>query len=287
MSISSLKTVHDRVRWLRETKYPGHGGKSAFAKALGILLTSYVRYEMTVVPGIEMVAKMMEVTNVNPRWLQFGIGERLLPDHGRQPALQTAAELIDELSDENDKLRKKLEGVAETEGTYGTPPALVVVPAGVKPDEWIREHGHVEAELERCVLVPILAGRVAAGAPRNVMEHEKSGWAVTYRSAIRNPRTTSAIRVDGDSMEPHIPDGSLVWIDYSVRDPAVIVRSKHKIAAIRVDDGVVIRRVSKADGHWLFLPENETAQNRPAVWAAGEGDNPVVGKMVAMWAKFD
>ena len=68
-----------RIRWLREKHFPGHGGKTQFARGLGIRLTSYVRYEQDVVPGSDIVVKMMDLTRVNPRWLINGSGPRYMP----------------------------------------------------------------------------------------------------------------------------------------------------------------------------------------------------------------
>lgn len=280
-----MKTPQERLAWIREKLY-GPRGKTAIAKDLGIVLQQYIRYEQDrVIPG-ELLLRLSQEKQVNPRWVLHGVGREFLPERPRREAILDAAELVVDLWEENDQLRRRI-SIRESEQKYEHTPVLAVIPAGMSPDAWAREQGHIQAEVRDCVAVPILGGRIAAGAPRDVYEHETEGWAIFYRRAIRNPKTTSALRVDGDSMEPFIPDGSLAGVDYSQRDPAKIVRGRFPFAAIRVDGGCVIRRVERADGHWLFLPSNPSATNRPAVWGPSEGENPIVGKVVTLSVVYE
>lgn len=83
------------MKWLRQKLFPGHGGKTAFAKVIGIVLTSYVRYEINSEPADKILARIVAATRVNPRWLRWGIGAAF--DPGAEVGNAGAAELIAEL----------------------------------------------------------------------------------------------------------------------------------------------------------------------------------------------
>jgi SOS-response transcriptional repressor LexA len=257
------------------------------ARVLDIPPTTLANYERGVckIP-MDVVGKLVDLHNVNPRWLFWGRREKYLPVY-HSPSGNAGADLLDEVLDENDKLNDQVRKLREESHPYGAPPAVVIPPPGVDPRRWAKEHTKASTVVQEMIAVPILAGNIAAGSPTDVFEREIEDWAITYRGAIRNPKTTSAIWVRGDSMTPHIPDGSLVWIDYSRRDPEEILHSRHRIAAIRADEGCTLRWVEKANGHWVFRPENPSDTNRLYVWAPAEGENPIVGKLVALWAKYD
>ena len=107
--LSKSENLHpglpERLVWLRKKHYPGHGGKTRFAQDLGIRLTFYVRYEKNVAPGTRIVAKMMQATNVNPRWLLWGIGDPYLDKPADARSLAEAQNVIQGLFQENESLR--------------------------------------------------------------------------------------------------------------------------------------------------------------------------------------
>ena len=61
-----MKDFAERLGKIREHAF-GKNGRSAFARALGIPLTSYLNFEHGRVPPMDIVVKMMTLTRANPR----------------------------------------------------------------------------------------------------------------------------------------------------------------------------------------------------------------------------
>jgi len=271
-----VKDFIERLSSIREEAF-GKNGRSAFARALGIPLTSYLNFEHGRVPPVDVLVKMVGVTRVNPRWLVHGKGPRLLPEGADVPPIEDSASLIADLLEQNARLKEDLRAAKRE-----THLAVLVVPADVDPKRWLAEQGQIQAAADEYVAVPVLSGKNAAAPPENVFEAEKDGWALCPRSTVKHPKATFAFRVQDDAMAPAIPVGSLVAIDCSVRDPERLLKSESGIAAIRDPRlGCTIRRVEKADQHWLFLQANPSEENRAAVWSvSGDTASPIVGAVV-------
>ena len=77
-----------------------------------------------------------------------------------------------------------------------------------------------------------------------------------------DPTQCSVIGVVGESMEPTLPDGCSILIDRSRRQP----RDK-RIYAIRMNDGLVVKRAGKAAGRRLMISDHPAW--KPAPWPAG------------------
>jgi len=273
-----VKSFVERLSSIREEAF-GKSGRSAFARTLGIPLTSYLNFEHGRVPPVDVLVKMVAVTRVNPRWLVHGKGPQRLPEGAEVPPIEDAASLVADLLEENARLKEELRATKRE-----THPAVLVVPADVDPKAWLAEQGRVQAAADEYVAVPVLSGANAATPSENVFEAEKDGWAVCPRSAISHPKATFAFRMQDDAMAPAIPEGSIVAIDCSVRGPERLVKSGG-LAAIRVSrSGCTIRRVEKADQHWLFLPANPSEENKAVVWSASGGTEcPVIGVVVSVF----
>ena len=223
------------------------------ADFVGVSEAIYYKYEQDKAkPSGENLGMIVTKTGCNLIWLLFGAG---------RPFGSNA-------------------GVSEHELRYGQPEPIIMVLG--PQDRGIQDD--IEAEARACVAVPILGGAIAAGVPRDVFEEEVEGWAICYRDAVLHPHQTSCVRVEGDSMEPCIPDGSLVGIDHAERDPR---RLTGAFVALRHDDGCVIRRLIQAHGHWLGMPANHTDENRPVVFGHEDHqENPIVGKVIFSFAVF-
>ena len=65
------KAMIERVRQIRQ-QYAGSRGKSRFARALGISVSTYSYYENDRVPPIDILLKMCEVTGTDLEWLLTG-----------------------------------------------------------------------------------------------------------------------------------------------------------------------------------------------------------------------
>lgn len=131
--------------------------------------------------------------------------------------------------------------------------------------------------IEKLVPIPIARSEISAGSPREV-EENPDGVAVIYKHWARNNKDFTAVRVKGDSMKPTIPNGSLVGIDHSKRDPKAL---NGKIVALRKNGEATIKRpriVSK--DLVLGMPDNPDYISEAVVLRGDEIDNGIIGKVV-------
>ena len=277
-----MKNFIERLGSIREEAL-GKNGRSAFARALGIPLTSYLNFENGRVPPMDIVVKMMTLTRVDPQWLVHGEGAQYLPRDVQLPPSEDAASLLAGLLGENANLKEQL--LAAKRSTH---PAVLVVPADVEPKEWLAVQGQTQAAADEHVALPVLSGANAAVPPENVFEADRDSWALCPRAAVKHPKATFAKRVEDDAMAPAIPRESLVGVDCSTRDPRKLCREGGTVVAVRDSRlNCVIRRLERAETHWLFLATNPSEQHPPMVWAEGaEVPCPVIGRVVSVFASL-
>ena len=270
----------ERLSIIREEAF-GKRGKSAFARALAIPLTSYLNFENGRVPPMDVIVKMMALTRVNPEWLVHGNGRRRLPDGVELPPVEDTASLLTALIDENAKLTEE-QLAAKRAGQ----PAVLVVPGDVDAEEWGAEQERLAAAAEEYVAVPVLSVNAAADPPENVFEADNEGWMLCPRSAVEHPKSTFAMRVEDDAMAPAIRAGSMVGIDCFKCDPAKMHKGQSAFVAVRDSrQGCCIRQLEEAEKHWLFLPTNSSGKAVPMVWPDGsDEEHPVIGKVVFVFA---
>lgn len=134
--------------------------------------------------------------------------------------------------------------------------------------------------LDHYVPIPVLHDAAAAGAAREVSDHDVSGYALIQYAWCPNPQNFTCVRVSGDSMAPILHDGALVAIDHSQRDPD---RLHQKMAAVRVDDGVTIKWLERtAAGTLRLVAENK---EYPALDLPPTPENPVIGRVAWWWSR--
>jgi SOS-response transcriptional repressor LexA len=271
-----VKDFVERLSRIREEAF-GKNGRSAFARALGIPLTSYLNFEHGRVPPVYVLVKMVAVTRVNPRWLVHGKGPRLLPEGADVPTTEDAVSLIANLLEGNARLNEELRA-AKREAH----PAVLVVPAGAEPKEWLAEQGQIQASADDYLAVPVLSGKNAENPPENVFEAGKDGWVLCPRSVIKHPKSTFGFRVQDEAMLPAIPQGSLVGIDCSLRDPERLLEAgRHLVAERDRSAGCVVRQLGKAEKHWLFVAAEPTGIAGTLVWSPSEEAKcPVIGRVI-------
>lgn len=132
--------------------------------------------------------------------------------------------------------------------------------------------------------LPIVSGEVAAGSPSVVQEAEVEDWvpSIYHPDWCPHPADTVCVRVRGDSMAPTIPDGGLVAIDLKQRESREL---QNKIVALRIDDGVAIKRlVATGRGDWICRPDNP-ASTELFVLSDDDIVDAIVGKVVWWWSK--
>lgn len=78
-----------------------------------------------------------------------------------------------------------------------------------------------------------------------------------------------AVQIEGDSMEPHVPHGSRVYVDVRLTDP-----QEGKMFLIHIHgDGFVVKRAKQVGHSWLLLSDN------PAYQAFTPDEATVVGQV--------
>ncbi len=86
-------------------------------------------------------------------------------------------------------------------------------------------------------------------------------------------KTIEAINVTGESMEPSLNDGDIIFIDVSKNH-----YSKDGIYAIYTDDGLLVKRIQKrADGQFDIISDNQVFSNQ----TISKNDLTIYGKVVS------
>ena len=139
--------------------------------------------------------------------------------------------------------------------------------------------GHNKIDFDDYLAVPLVEGKIAAGhgavAWNNV---ESLVW--VYRPEIGNKSNLISVRVTGDSMNPTIPDGSIVIID---RDQWMPSGERKHIWAIRDAYGsAAIKRLYKADNSLIILSDNFEEYPPKPSWTS-DLRRLVIGRVVWMW----
>lgn len=131
--------------------------------------------------------------------------------------------------------------------------------------------------------VPLVEGRAAAGFGGVVWDRVKSlVW--VYRPELGNRRNLVAVRVAGDSMEPTVPDGSIVIVD---RDRWMPEGKRRFVWALRTAEGdTVIKRLHKVNGGLLILSDNFMNYPPEPAWTA-ELEKLVIGRVIWMWHSLE
>ncbi|MDV2502687.1 MAG: XRE family transcriptional regulator [bacterium] len=138
-------------------------------------------------------------------------------------------------------------------------------------------------ELERheaFVPVPLVAGAAAAGDPRALTDHDIEGFCLIYESWCKRPEDYVCVRVAGDSMEPALPNGSIVAVHLKSQNPRTLNR---KLVAARHEGGVTIKELQRSGEHWCLVSYNK--EYPPIVIEPNEEENPIIGKVAWWWAR--
>ena len=79
-----------------------------------------------------------------------------------------------------------------------------------------------------------------------------------------DPRHCHVISVQGDSMEPTLPDGSSILVDRNRREP-----QEDRIFVLRTEDGLVVKRLARdAKGRWQLVSDNPAHPTAPLLYGA-------------------
>jgi phage repressor protein C with HTH and peptisase S24 domain len=93
--------------------------------------------------------------------------------------------------------------------------------------------------------------------------------ALATRLGLRDGQA-AIVRVRGDSMEPGLIDGDLIVVDRARRTPD----AKGAVFVVRIEDAVMVKRVSRARGTLVVASDN------PAAAAVPDAPVEVIGRVV-------
>lgn len=170
------------------------------------------------------------------------------------------------------------------------PPSLVVQEP---PRGKLQRFSQDVAESGNYIPIPLLEDAVAAGAPAEITESDRNGWALIYASRkwLKNPpENYTCCHVRGRSMWPILDDGFIVAIDHTGMPPG----SKRALKALdgemvvfRVDGGITIKwlKFMQAKDEVVGLPHNRDEVDHLVVLKGEEINEGIVGKVAWWWGK--
>ena len=171
------KGINNRFREARE-KLEGPRGRLRFAKKIRESHSNVSRYERgRTIPG-HVLARVVREYGISARWLLTGKGPMFKPTRADQ-----------------------IRGLEVTLPTADADTAKMKAPT--------------QTELSDFCVLPLLRDPTAAGPGRHITDADVEGPAIIHRAWCPHPTKTDYVRVQGDSMEPGIPDGAIVTIDKS------------------------------------------------------------------------
>lgn len=138
------------------------------------------------------------------------------------------------------------------------------------------------ADSSEYAALPYMEGEAAAGSG-GVVEDYVKGYVVVHKRAIPTGGEVVAVTVHGDSMEPALPDGSIVAIDTSQMNPAEL---QGKIVAARTAEGnVVIKRLSAVKRCLILTSDNDQVAPDERIIEVDprEVEQPIIGQVVWAW----
>lgn len=131
--------------------------------------------------------------------------------------------------------------------------------------------------------VPLVAGTVAAG-PGGVVWNQVESLVWVYRPALGRKHRLIAVRVGGDSMEPTVPNGSIVIIDLDQWEPS---GGGRHIWALRTENGdTQIKRLHLVKGGLVVVSDNFRVQPPELAWST-DLRQLVIGKVIWMWQSLE
>jgi len=132
--------------------------------------------------------------------------------------------------------------------------------------------------------IPYLADPAGAGTGR-VMEEQIEGYVVVHERVAPHPQNLVAVRVAGDSMTPTLPDGSIVAIDTTKRNPTTL---HSKVICVRTDEEVVIKRLHYDGKHIILTSDNRQRTEHPDIIVdMADAENLVIGQVVWAWVNLE
>lgn len=224
--------IGERIELIR-----GKQARESFAAELGVHPQTLARYEKGErLPDSAFLETLSKRYNVDPAWLLTGEGKL----DGK-----TAADFRERKIPQMEKARRGT-AVDATPSRVGEP--LEPVVKGTTPE-------YIECMDCRLAMIPMVEARLSAGSGSfEVGETSDKRYAFHMDFLTRKGRPSSMVlmRVDGDSMEPHIFNNDAVLIDQSQTKPRA-----GGLYAVGVEEVVYIKMVDTLPGKIVLKSYNQ------------------------------
>jgi len=225
--------------------------------------------------GLQVLEKIADASDASLEWLVHGRGprdrERLEGFAVTNLDLETA-----KLMDPDvlvDALKYRLGHVqAQAQSAIAVSPTFVF--QGGKHGERDVEAIEGARWRERFSAVPLMADHAAAGPPSEISDTDVESFAIVYSDWVKGPGPHTAVRIQGQSMEPRIPDGSICGLDHGPRDLKDLLG---RIVAARIEDKITIKTLRSAGNRCILLPDN------PAFDPIALDDEDAIIALVTWW----
>jgi phage repressor protein C with HTH and peptisase S24 domain len=149
----------------------------------------------------------------------------------------------------------------------------------------LTRRGEPEVSEPEFVDVPRTSIALSAGAGREPHFEVQQGSLKFRTDFLRavgaNRQSACIVDVVGHSMEPTIPDGAVVLISRSAREPR-----DRQIYALRIGTELFVKRLVLAHGNWFARSDNADRDEYPDVALTAVQDVEILGRAVWMGAKL-
>jgi phage repressor protein C with HTH and peptisase S24 domain len=222
------------------------------ARKVGVSLTTIQNYEGGQFPKGEIAVQLATTLNCSLDWLLAGIG-----GGDAKSAVELRGLSSGRHPDQNAFTPAGPRGMEHPAVTTQTAP--VVAPNGM---------AFVECMDCQLAMVPMVEARLSAGTGSfEVGEASERRYAfrMDFLSRKGQPSSMVLMRVDGDSMEPHIFNNDVVLVDQSQTTPRA-----GGLFAVGVEDVVYIKMVDTLPGKIVLKSYNEAAYKPLEIDARGD-----------------
>jgi hypothetical protein len=216
----------DRIRSIRTELY-GERGLAELAKQIGVPVRTWYSYETGVTVPAEVLLRFIELTHVEPLWLQHGQGNKIQAAAGNMPPGSEADDLFD----------------------YDQPEAV--------DERFWGARFEVELPAEEAALEGESAVSVAVMEPPSRPIGRPIGGRVGTQALTHTAtrRTLSCVRMEGEAMLPIIAPGAFVAIADAAEEPAAL---EGKMVVARIGGRTLVRWFHRYGQYALLRAENST-----------------------------
>jgi len=201
----------------------GEMSESEFARKCKVPLSSMRKYLAGSMPGIDRANHIANNLGVSLSWLATGEGPMELPDWQREAHDEMVQDVVFGDQDAYTRRRNRLIATLELVGAA-------------------KSEG-IQAIMDEFAMIPVYDVRAAAGHgaaldDEQVVSRLAFRWDWLSKEGLKS-KGLAAITAAGDSMEPTVPDGSVLLVDTDDDYP------RDGIYVLRLDGGLVVKRLQR------------------------------------------